>query len=216
MRRILPIGLAIYFLCFTVLAVLLRGAAPGPAAQTVQGVRLGSWDGAAGTAYFSGKRLDCARDNADSPYGETCRIAIAGDELVLAARARQAGEIMAARGVCSATYRNEEWPCSLQTHHNYPAATVAYVEGGPALDPDDLAAVRRRFPIENLPESAFIYGAMALWPLTTAALVAPLAVLWPRGRAHPLLTGAAFTAWGLVALLGTLCALGLLIRGFWD
>lgn len=60
MRRILPIGLAIYFLCYAVLAVLLRGAAPGPAAQTVQGVRRGSWDGAAGTAYFSGKRLDYA------------------------------------------------------------------------------------------------------------------------------------------------------------
>lgn len=216
MRRILPIGLAIYFLCFAVLAVALRGAAPGPAAQTVQGVRLGSWDGAAGTAFFSGKRLDCVRENAGSPYDEICRIEIAGAELVLAARARQAGEIVAARGVCSATYRNEAWPCGLQTHHNYPAAAVAYVEGGKGLDPDDLAAIRRRFPIENLPETAFIYGALALWPLTAAALVAPLAVLWPRGRAHPLLTGAAFTAWGLVALLGTLWALGLLIRGFWD
>ncbi len=189
---------------------------PGRWRKVIQGVRLGLWDGEAGTAYFSGKRLDCVRENAGSPYDEICRIEIAGDELVLAARARQAGEIMAARGVCSATYRNEEWPCSLQTHHNYPAATVAYVEGGPGLDRDNLAAVRRRFPIENLPETAFIYGAMALWPLTAAALVAALAVLWPRGRAHPLLTGAALTAWGLVALLGTLWALGLLIRGFWD
>ncbi len=189
---------------------------PGRWRKVIQGVRLGLWYGEAGTAYFSGKRLDCVRENAGSPYDEICRIEIAGDELVLAARARQAGEIMAARGVCSATYRNEEWPCSLQTHHNYPAATVAYVEGGPGLDRDNLAAVRRRFPIENLPETAFIYGAMALWPLTAAALVAALAVLWPRGRAHPLLTGAALTAWGLVALLGTLWALGLLIRGFWD
>lgn len=214
--RILRIGLVIYFLFFAALAVLLRGAAPGPAAQVVQGARLGAWEGAEGTVYFSGQRLDCVRENAGSPYDETCRIAIAGDELVLAARARQAGEIMAARGVCSARYRNEERPCSLQTHHNCPAATVAYVENGLGLDPNDPAAVRRRFPIENLPESAFIYGAMALWPLTAAALVAALAVLWPRGRAHPLLTGAAFTAWGLVALLGTLWALGLLIRGFWD
>lgn len=216
MRRILPIGLAIYFLCFAVLAVLLRGAAPGPAAQTVQGVRLGSWEGEAGTAYFSGQRLDCVRQNAGSPYDEVCRIAIAGDELVLAARDRQPGDIMAARGLCSATYRNEEWPCSLQAHHSYPAATVAYIESGLGLHPDDLAAVRRRFPIENLPEAAFIYGALALWPLTAAALVAALAVLWPRGRAHLFLTWAAFTAWGLVALLGTLWALGLLIRSFWD
>jgi len=212
--RRLRIVLAIYFLCFTVLGVLLRGAAPGPAAQTVQGVRLGSWPNE--QAYFSGQRLDCVRENAGSPYDEICRIEIAGDELIVAAKARQAGEIMAARGVCSATYRNKAWPCSLQTHHNYPAATVAYVENGPGLDRDNLAAIRRRFPIENLPESAFIYSALALWPLTAAALVAALAVLWPRGRAHPLLTGAAFTAWGLVALLGTLWALGLLIRGFWD
>ncbi len=215
MRR-LRIVLAIYFLCFAALAVALRSAAPGPAAQVIQGVRLSSWDGAAGTAYFSGKRLDCVRENTGSPYEETCRIEIAGDELVLAARARQAGEIMAARGVCRATYRGREWPCSLQTHHNYPAATVAYVASGLGLDQDELAVIRRRFPIENLPETAFVYGALALWPLTAAALIAALAVLWPRDRAHPLLTGAAFAAWVLLALLVTPWGLALLIRGFWD
>ena len=204
----------IYFLLLAALAVALRSAAPGPAGQVIQGVRLGSWPNE--RAYFSGKRLDCVRENADSPYDEICRIEIAGDELALATRARQAGELMATRGVCSATFRNEEWPCILQAHHNYPAATVAYVKNGLGLHPYDLATVRKRFPIENLPETAFIYGTLALWPLTAAALIAALAALWPRGHTHLLLTGAAFTAWALLALLGTPWGLAFLIPGFWD
>lgn len=213
--RSLRIGLVIYFLLLAALAVLLRGAAPGPAAQVVQGVRLGAWEGAEGTVYFSGQRLRC-EPAADSDYAEACRAEIAGQALTLAARPRRMGDSLTARGVCVATYGGRAWPCTLQSHHTYPGATVAHLVDPLGLDAGQMSALRRRFPIENLPETTMVHGALILWPLTALALVLALVAVWPYGRVRRAYTGLVFAAWSMIALLGTPWVLAFLTRGFWD
>jgi len=213
--RSLRIVLVICFLLFATLAVLLRGAAPGPAAQVVQGVRLGAWEDAEGTVYFSGQRLRC-EPAADSDYAEGCRAEIAGQALTLAARPWRMGDSLTTRGVCVATYGGRAWPCTLQSHHTYPGATVAHLADPLGLDAGQMSALRRRFPIENLPETTIVQVALILWPLTALALVLALAAVWPYGRVRRAYTGLVFAAWSMIALLGTAWGLAFLTRGFWD
>lgn len=213
--RILRLILVAYFVLLAVVALFVLTAKPGPAGQLTQGVRLGAWQSEPGTVYFSGKRLTCEPAPAGTIYAERCRIDIAGQELVLLVGARQTN-LVTARGVCLAAYAGREYPCTLQSHHNWPAASVAYVSSGLDLGAEQLDAVRRRFPIENLPEQTIVQGALILWPLTALALFGALIAFLPFRRLSRMVTIPAFIVIGLVALLGVPLGLIFLTRGFWD
>lgn len=166
--RILRSILVVYFVLLAVLASFVLAAKPGPAGQLTQGVRLGDWQSEPGTVYFSGKRLTCEAAPAGTIYNERCRINIAGQELALLVSDRPL--TYTARGACQATYAGREYPCTLQTHHNWPAASVAYVSGGLDLSAEQLDAVRRRFPNENLPEQNIVQGTHVSCTLTRCSI----------------------------------------------
>lgn len=220
--RILRIILVVYFVLLAVLASFVLAAKPGPADQIIQGVRLGDWQSERGTVYFSGKRLTCEPAPAGTIYAERCHIAIAGQELVLLVGPRPT-DLVTARGVCLAAYAGQEYPCTLQSHHNWPAASVAYVSSGLDLNAEQLDAVRRRFPIENLPEIVFVRGGLILWPVTALALFGLVLsfLLQHMHRLNTMLmrrvvTFLTLTVTGVIALVGVPLALILLTRGFWD
>jgi hypothetical protein len=220
--RLLRIILLVYFLLLAVMALFVLAAKPGPPGQLTQGVRLGAWQSERGTVYFSGQRLACEPAPAGTIYAERCRIEIAGQELDLLVGPRPS-DLLTARGLCQATYAGREHPCALQSHHNWPAASVAYVSGGLDLSAEQLNAVRRRFPIENLPETTFLRGAMILWPATALALLGLVLsfLLQHMRRLNSMLmrrvvTFLTLTVTGVAALVGVPLALILLTRGFWD
>ncbi len=220
--RLLRIILSAYFLLLVVLALFVVAAKPGPPGQITQGVRLGDWQSERGTVYFSGKRLTCEPAPAGTIYTERCRIEIAGEELGLLVGPRPI-DLVTARGACQATYAGREYPCTLQAHHNWPAASVAYVSGGLNLNAEQLDAVRRRFPIENLPEIVFVRGGLVLWPVTALALFGLVLsfLLQHMQRLNTMLmrrvvTFLTLTVTGVIALVGVPLALILLTRGFWD
>lgn len=214
--RILRIILAIYFIAFVAFIVLIRLAAPGPDGQAIQGVRLGAWDSAPGTAYFSGKRLSCEPAPAGSAYTEVCRIDIPGQPLTLYGRLRLDGEPpMNALGTCAAEYAGQTWPCELQAHHNY-AAPVAYISSGLDLDSAQLADLRRRFPIENAPEPAIYNTLITLWPITAVALIVAVLTSWPKARRGKVLDGIAIAVFGVAVTLALPLLLLVAARGFVD
>ncbi len=220
--RILHIVLSAYFVLLAVLASFVLAAKPGPANQITQGVRLGDWQSERGTVYFSGKRLTCEPAPAGTIYVERCQIETAGQELNLLVGPRQTN-LVTARGVCQATYAGREYPCTLQAHHNWPGASVAYISSGLDLSAKQLDAVRQRFPIENLPEIVFVRGGLILWPVTALALFGLVLsfLLQHMHRLNTMLmrrvvTFLTLTVTGVIALAGVPLALILLTRGFWD
>jgi hypothetical protein len=215
--RLLRIILSIYLIAFVAFIALMRLAAPGPTGQTIQGVRIGAWKGDAHTAYFTGKRLRCEPAQPASTYTELCRIDIAGQELMLSGRLRQDGEPqMTARGACAAEYAGQTWACELQSHSNYPAAAVAYITGGLDLDAAQLADVRRRFPIENTPETTIVRTLLALWPVTAVALIVTVLTSWPKARRGKVIDGIAIALFGLAVIVGLPLLLLIAARGFVD
>ena len=215
--RILRIILAVYLVALVAFIVLLRLAAPGPDGQTIQGVFIGQQpNGDPSVAYFSGKRLRCEAAQSASEFTQVCRIDIAGQELMLYGRVRQDGEpLMNARGICRAQYGGREWPCELQGHFNYPAATVAYV-GDLGLNETQLAEVRRRFPIENASEGGLVRALVLLWPVTAVALIVTVLTSWPKARRGKVVDGIAIAVFGVAITLGLPLLLMLAARGFWD
>ncbi len=91
------------------------------------------------------------------------------------------------------------------------------------MNAEQLDAVRRRFPSENLPEIVFVRGGLVLWPVTALALFGLVLsfLLQHMQRLNTMLmrrvvTFLTLTVTGVIALVGVPLALILLTRGFWD
>jgi hypothetical protein len=153
LRSIVLFLSAATFVALTVLAVLLHRSSPGPTRQEILGVTLGS---GGGMVFISGRRLDCVRET-DPPYKATCTIEIADKRLTI--QAARGGPDRMWGGECQAEYAGQLWPCAIGSRHVH-VHWFAHIRDPLGLDGAQMAALRRQYYFENLPEEPFLYGVL--------------------------------------------------------
>ncbi len=193
----------------------MRRAAPGPADQAITGVGIGSrWD-ATGVTYLSGRRLACVPVERDGVLGSRCRAPVAGETLEIGAWRNPPAHPNQLGGWCEARYAGRAWPCRVGSPHVH-VHWFAFLDEPLGLSGEQLDALRREHPIENLGEEPFFVAAQLLPPLTALAVgAAVLAGFWPRVRRG---SGVAVVALvgAVLAFPCTFFAVLLLTNGFWD
>lgn len=171
-----------YFILLTVLAVAIRRAAPGPPDQAITGVGIGNYRTPVGIAYLSGRRLVCVPDDSNGLFGERCSVLVNGQMLEVSAWRNPPSNPNQLGGRCEARYAGKNWPCRIGSRHVH-VHWFAYLDEPLSLQAEQLDALRRDYPFENLGEEAF-FAAWMLIPPLTAIIVGGgiLAGFWPRAK----------------------------------
>jgi hypothetical protein len=205
----------VFVVSFSLLAILIYQASPGPDSQVITGVGIGSYDNESGIVYLSGRRLNCVRIDGAQAFAASCEVDILGKTLEIHARRNLATDSHQLSGTCAAFYDGEEWPCSIGSRHVH-VHWFAFLSEPLGLDRTQLEALRRQYLIENLPQGIFPGGAVLI--SATTALIAILgasAWLWPRRR-NRFSFLAVVTAVGSASLVSSFLLFFLLTQGFWD
>ncbi len=206
---------AIFGVSFALLAIFIYRASPGPDSQEILGVGIGSYDHESGIVYLSGRRLNCDRIDGSQTFTSTCTLDISGKTLEIHARRNPVADPMQLGGTCEAFYDGQEWPCNIDSRHVH-VHWFAFISEPLGLNQTQLEALRRRYPIENLPQESFLWGAMVI-SAATALIVILIAGawLWPRMR-NRIFTWAVVAALGGASLVSSFLLVILLTQGFWD
>ncbi len=215
MRKAVLIVALLYVVSLGALAVIVRRASPGPETQEILGVGIGRYGGEGGIAYLSGRRLACEPAGADSPFAERCEVEVAGRPLIILARRNPEGHRLQLGGACEARYEGRSWPCQIRSRHVH-VHWFAYLDEPLGLEEAELAALRRRYPFENITETAIFPGMVGLALLS---LIVTVAVTWvllfPQMQSRAVRLAAAAVT-GMVALFGTLALAFYVTHGLWD
>ena len=215
MRKSLLLVSAIFGVSFALLAIFIYRASPGPDSQEILGVGIGSYDHESGIVYLSGRRLDCDRIDGSQTFTSTCTLDISGKTLEIRARRNLATDPMQFGGTCEAFYDGQEWPCNIGSRHVH-VNWFAFISEPLGLNQTQLEALRRRYPIENLPQESFLGGAMVISAATALIVILSAgAWLWPRMR-NRIFTLVVVAALGGASLMSSFLLVILLTKGFWD
>lgn len=191
-----------------------RASFPSWQRRTITGVTIGNFSDEAGAVRVSARRLQC-----DDPAGgdiyapAACTGSLAGGVLQIQATRNPPDHPNQVDGVCQAVFDGQPWPCDVRWGYDIPSIHLPDLLG---LNADQLAALRRLYFVENLPEVTIVRGmivAMLLTPLVVG--VASAAWLWSKSW-HWLLKSVTLAALIVAAFLGTTVAAGLITRGLWD
>lgn len=215
MRKLVLIVALLYVVGLGTLAVLVLRASPGPETQEILGVGIGRYGEEGGIVYLSGRRLECEPAGADSLFAERCEVEIAGSPLTILAQRNPDDHRQQLGGACEARYEGRSWPCEIRSRHVH-VHWFAYLDEPLGLDEAELAALRRRYPFENMAETAFFPGMVGL---AFVSLIVAAAVSWvllsPQMKSRAVRLAAAAVT-GMVALFGTLALAFYVTRGLWD
>lgn len=197
------------------IAIAVFLASPGPGTQEILGVGIGDPYGDKGLVFLSGRRLHCVSLAEGDSFASACTISIAGKPLTIRARRNPPTHPMKFGGECSATYGGEQWPCRIGSRH-VQVHWFAYIDDPLGLDQTQLNALRRRYPVENLPEEAFVRGIVAV-PLVVSVVILLLAGVWLSRR-----RSVGVRIWLAAILVSMFTGVVVLIisvfltNGFWD
>ncbi len=214
--RYVILGVCItYFVLLAVLAVTVRRAAPGPPDQAITGIGIGSYWGASGVAYLSGRQLACVPDEHAGLPGSRCSVMVAGERLEISAWRNPPSNPNQLGGRCEARYAGRTWPCRIGSRHVH-VHWFAYLDEPLGLGPEQLDALRREHLFENLGEGPFVAASLVFPPLTAIVVAGGvLAGAWPWARRGSGVA-AGVVIGGLAALPCTFFAVLFLTSGFWD
>ena len=197
------------------IAITVFLASPGPGTQEILGVGIGDPYGDKGRVFLSGRRLHCVSLAEGDSLASACTISIAGKPLTIRARRNPPTDPMKFGGECAATYGGEQWPCRIGSRH-VQVHWFAYIDDPLGLDQTQLNALRRRYPVENLPEEAFVRGIVAV-PLVVSVVILLLAGVWLSRR-----RSVGVRIWLAAILVSMFTGVVVLIisvfltNGFWD
>jgi hypothetical protein len=214
-QRVALSAVAGYALVLAFLGLALHLASPGPEHQELLGVGIGRHGDAGGIVYLSGRRLRCG-PTADARFSTRCTLEVAGQTLELLARRNPPEQPMQFGGSCAARYAGREWPCEVGSRHVH-VHWFAYLDEPLGLSQAQLDALRRQHPVENLPENAFVLGALAT-PLVTAVAPVVAVAAWPRRVRRRGAFGTLVVALvlGMAGLVGGFVLAGWATVPFWD
>jgi hypothetical protein len=172
MKKLIGIGLLLYFAALVVVAIGLLDAAPAPIHQVIREVEIGQYDGETGMVRLSGRHLHCSqRDQSD---GSTCSMELAGKPLEIYARRTSPVSVPFERrleGTCQAYYDGQKWPCRAGNG----LVWTAQIPEPLGLDRVGIDLLRQNYWIENLPEAVFLKGMLVLSLATTLVVMLVLA-----------------------------------------
>ncbi|CAA9581280.1 MAG: hypothetical protein AVDCRST_MAG88-3362 [uncultured Thermomicrobiales bacterium] len=204
-----------YFALLASLAVAVRRAAPGPSDQTITGIGIGSYRGAAGIAFLSGRRLACVPDERDGLHGSRCRVMVAGETLELSSWRNPPSNPNQLGGRCEARYAGQTWPCRIGSRHVH-VHWFAYLDEPLGLRPEQLDTLRREHFFENVGEEPFFAAWQVLPPLSAIVVAGGvLAGFWPWARRGPRVAMVALIG-ALAAFPCTFVAVLTVTSGLWD
>jgi hypothetical protein len=212
-RRTFLLISAIYFAALGVLAIIVHQASPGPALQEILGIGIGDSQSEGGIVYLSGRRLSCTPIEHPGQFAVTCQIELAGQSLEIQARRNSPSAADQLGGTCQAIYDGRQWPCAIGSRHVH-VHGYAYVPSSLGLSASQLAALRRVYPVENLPEETFLIGAVVV-PVVTATMVVLVLVAWQWSQAKSKVRWTLVTfASAMFSLTGTFLVWVLLTSNF--
>lgn len=211
-RYAIILSLTLYAMSLALLALNFHQASPGPDGQELHGLAIGQHNVSGGVVYLSGRHLACA-PSARPEHGTRCTVTIAGAPLELLVRRNDPAAANQLGGTCRARYIGREWPCHIGLRHVH-VGWFAFISKPLDLSPAELELLRRRHPLENLPERV-VWSVLVLVPALTAAIVGGATRLWFRDRRRPLVTAASVVS-GVGAWLMALTLAFHVTRGFWD
>ena len=215
MRKLIYLLATVYFVgLFAVGAWVHQASFPSWQHRTITGVIIGDFAGEAEAVRISARRLQC-----DDPAGgdiyapATCIGSLAGQVLQIRATRNPPEHPNTLDGVCQAVYDGQPWPCDVVWGYDLPSIHLLEPLG---LDADQLAALRRLYLVENLPEVTIVRGmtaAVLLTPLVVA--LASAAWLW-RKRWHWVYRVVTPVVLAALSFIGAVIATALITRGLWD
>jgi len=215
MRALILVLATVYLLGLSALGAWVHQASfPSWQRRTITGVTIGDFLDEAGAVRISARRLRCndpARGDIYAPV--TCVGSLAGQTLQIKATRNQPDHPNSLDGVCQADYNGQSWSCDMVWGYDVPSIHLTEPLG---LDTDQLAALRRIYFVENLPEVTIARGMIAVVVLTPLVVaLASVAWLWPKRwpwgyrAVTPVLLAA-------LTFVGTAIAAALITRGLWD
>jgi len=215
MRKLIFLLTTVYFLgLFAVGAWVHQAAFPSWQQHTITGVIIGAFADEAGAVRISARSLQCNDPAGGDIYAPaTCTGALAGGVLQIRATRNPPEHPNSLDGVCQADYNGQSWPCEMVWGYDIPSIHLTEPLG---LDTDQLAALRRIYFVENLPEVAIVRGMIAaavLTPLVVA--LASIAWLWPK-RWHWVYRAVTPVLLAALTFVGTAIVAALITRGLWD
>ncbi|MCP4419349.1 MAG: hypothetical protein GY805_22270 [Chloroflexi bacterium] len=204
-----------YFAVLAILALFIYRASPGPKAQEIWGVGIGSWQSESGIAFLSGRQLDCSPAEDSSPFTSVCQVKVIGKTLEIHASRNEPPSKQLLNGHCTAFYDGKEWPCKIGTP-NLATNWFTYIDPPLGLNEGQLDALQQQNYFENLPEDTFMLGSLLMAVVTTILIVANyLLRFWRKTKVKYLLflTAVPIT---LVTFFSNVLFAFWITRGFWD
>lgn len=215
MRKPILVLAAVYLLGLFALGAWVHQASfPSWQRRTITGVTIGNFSDEAGAVRISARRLQCADPDGGDIYAPaTCIGSLAGRVLHIQATRNPPDHPNSLDGVCQAVFDGQSWPCDVRWGYDIPSIHLPEPLG---LDSDQLAALRRIYLVENLPEVIIVRGMIAAILLTPLVVgLASAAWLWSKSW-HWLFKAVTLAVLVVGAFLSTTVAAALITRGLWD
>ena len=205
------VGFTCYLGLLAIIAVMLHRASPGPESQEIWGGAIGNWKDS-GVAFFSGRRLKCAKDATINMT--VCTIEIAGKTLTIHAHRAPTPEF-SLNGVCRAFYNGQEWKCQIAPRH-VGVFWFAYMESGMALDKEHISGLQRKYFFENLSENAYVNGMFVVSVLSMGMAVFVTNFWCYAHNKNKVICMLLPFIIGVVSFFISLFTAGFFTNGFWD